>query len=393
MEFSFGRTAGLEGAKAFLKQALAGNRFPHALLVHGPEGAGQNALLLDVADILSCSSVETKPCGRCPGCRGRRAGSLDTILYILPIEKKSSDGEIENAIEELSAKAQELESDPYGFTRAEKARIQIAQVREMQSRLAYAEGSKRARVILILSAEAMPHEAANALLKILEEPPADTYFLLASEDKAALLPTILSRCTCLTAPPMDAAALASAVAAKKDWWGDAPPLRLLPFAEGSLGALLRLHRNAGEALLEEAGRFLAAALGGRWDAFAAYLSGSSHWGDMENASRLLQFLLRVVRVFHRLETLEGPPAGGAWLSNALRSQGWDPSLAESLSSLQSIRDLTPLVAFLESALSAIQGYAKPDVALLGRYLEFEATASTAADASTAAARHVPARTR
>src|SRR5215210_5773741 len=98
MKFSFGRTAGLEDAKAFLNQALAGNKFPHALLVHGPEGAGQNALLLDLADILVCSGSGDRPCGRCPGCLGRRRRSLDNLLYILPIEKKTADGEMENAV-------------------------------------------------------------------------------------------------------------------------------------------------------------------------------------------------------------------------------------------------------------------------------------------------------
>src|SRR4051812_28421355 len=109
MKFSFGRTAGLEEAKAFLTQALSGNKFPHALLIHGPEGAGQNALLLDLADILVCNGAEARPCGRCPGCLGRRRHSLDNLLYILPIEKKGSDGEIENAVDELTAKAHELE--------------------------------------------------------------------------------------------------------------------------------------------------------------------------------------------------------------------------------------------------------------------------------------------
>jgi hypothetical protein len=391
MKFSFGRTAGLEDAKAFLTQALAGNKFPHALLVHGPEGAGQNALLLDLADILVCSSPEARPCGRCAGCQGRRRNSLDTLMYILPIEKKNADGEIESAVEELTGRAQELEADPYAFSRTEKARISIAQVREMQGRLAYAEASKRARVILILSAEAMPHEAANALLKILEEPPADTYFLLSSEDKAGLLPTILSRCTCLTAPPMEAAALTAAVEEKKDWWGGTAPKRLVPFAEGSLGSLLGLHRNGGDTLLEEGGRFLAAALGDGWGPFASYLSGSEYCGEMNSSVRLLQFVLRMIRVFHRLEALEGPRSQDpAWLTEALRRQGWEPSLAEQLAPLQSFGDPAPLVSFVESALSAIQGYSKPEVAILGRYLEFEAASSRPASSRPASPAAQPA---
>ncbi len=51
MNYSFSRTRGLDEAKAFLSQALSRGKFPQALLIHGPEGVGQNPLLLDLADI------------------------------------------------------------------------------------------------------------------------------------------------------------------------------------------------------------------------------------------------------------------------------------------------------------------------------------------------------
>jgi DNA polymerase-3 subunit delta' len=245
----------------------------------------------------------------------------------------------------------------------------------MQARLAYAETARRARIIIIPWAEAMLHPAANTLLKILEEPPADTYFLLSSEDKAALLPTIRSRCTALAIPPMEAGEFQEAIAEKKDWWGDAPPRRLIPFAEGSLGTLLALHRHGGDALLEEGGRFLAAALGTEWRSFAGYLAESQYGGDMDSAARLLNFVLRMIRLFHRLEALEGPlPAADAeavWTAEALRRQGWDPALASALAPLQGFRDHSALVAFIETSLSAIRDYAKPEMCLLGNYLEFE----------------------
>lgn len=392
MKLTFGRTAGLDDAKAFLAQALSGNRFPHALLIHGPEGAGQNALLLDLADILACSSAEMRPCGACPGCRARRGNMLDTLIYLIPIEKKPAEGDKESTpVDEIAAKAQELESDPYGFAVSAKAHVHITQIREMRARLAYAEAARRARVILLVSAETMLHEAANTLLKILEEPPSDTYFLLSCADKSALLPTIISRCTSLSARPLAPAEMAEAIAAKKEWWGETPSPRLIPFAEGSLGALLNLHRNGGDTLLEEAGRFLSAALGEGWQPFAAYVAGSEQCGDMESAGRLLQFVLRMVRAFHRLEAVEGPrSAYPAWLEEALRRQGWDAALAGPLAPLLRLSDLAPLVAFVESALEAIQGYAKPDMAILGRFLEFESAVSAVAASATAAAATRPA---
>src|SRR4051812_24147733 len=172
MNFNFNRTAGMEEAKAFLTQSLATGKFPHALLVHGPEGVGQNALLLDIADILLCDNAETRPCGKCAGCLGRKRNNLDNLHYLMPLEKKdkAGEGEMEGAqVDELAQRAADFQDDPYGFSRSEKSRIHILQIRELQSRLSFAEAAKKVRIILILWAESMPHEAANALLKTLEE--------------------------------------------------------------------------------------------------------------------------------------------------------------------------------------------------------------------------------
>ena len=73
MDFAFNRTLGLTEAKASLAQAISSGKFPHALLIHGPEGVGQNPMLLDLADILLCEEESgTRPCGKCAGCLGRK---------------------------------------------------------------------------------------------------------------------------------------------------------------------------------------------------------------------------------------------------------------------------------------------------------------------------------
>ena len=392
MRFSFSRAQGLEEAKAFLSQALASGKFPHGLLVHGPEGVGQNPLLLDLVDILLCQAQDLRPCGQCEGCLGRKRNNLDSLIFLMPIEKKDKsqeksggDGEMEDAqVDELTERARDFHADPYAFARSEKSNLNVGQIRSMQARLSFAEASKRPRIVVILWAETMAASAANTLLKTLEEPPANTYFLLSSDDRSALLPTILSRCTQLPLFSMAPDALRTVLARQgKAWAMEEPPERLIPFAEGSPGVLLALHRNGGDALLEESGRFLAAALTGDWIAFSGYLEESDAFGDMQSASRFLHFLLRVVRMFHRLETLEGPlggsgadRAGGAgafaWTQAALRRQGLDPTLSVIIGPLERAPDLTALVAFLEETLSAIQSYAKAKVAALGLYLEYAA---------------------
>src|SRR3954467_4984531 len=128
MEFRFSRAQGLEEAKSFLTQALYSGKFPHALLVHGPGGVGQNPLLLDLADILLCDAADIRPCGLCPGCLGRQRNNLDNLIFLMPIEKKdkaaageSGEGEMEGGqVDELTEKAKDFHADPYGFTRSEK---------------------------------------------------------------------------------------------------------------------------------------------------------------------------------------------------------------------------------------------------------------------------------
>jgi DNA polymerase III subunit delta' len=215
--YLFSRTLGLEEAKASLSHAIASHKFPHALLIHGPAGVGQLPMLLDLADILICEATDSRPCLKCSGCLGRKHNNLDNLVFVIPMEKKkkekekekeseksNSDGDADNIqADDLTELVKDFEHDPYGFTHTEKSAINVAQVRDLQSRLAFAEVSKRPRIVIMPWIETMAHEAANTLLKTLEEPPPNTYFLLSSDDRSSLLPTILSRCTQLAAFPME----------------------------------------------------------------------------------------------------------------------------------------------------------------------------------------------
>ncbi len=389
METAFSRTLGLDDARAFLSRALSSGKFPHGLLIHGPQGMGQNALALDIADLLLCEDGTRRPCGQCPGCLGRRRGNLDNLHFVLPLLEKSDSGDSRSLtqaqVDELTEGIASLSADPYGFAPAEKAVIRIAQVGDLQGKIGYALPGGRPKVAIMIKAESMDAPVANALLKTLEEPPADTYFLIACEDRGALLPTIVSRCTQLPLFPMTPAALRAAAADRATAW-DMPsiPERLLPFAEGSPGVLLALHRNGGDALAAEAGRFFAVALDPASASenglpFADYLEGSPSFEDLASAARLLSFLLRVVRLGLRLRIAagsqpDGPAAGtagtAAWTRSALSAQGFDASLADVLAPLEAAGDLRTLAAWLEELLAAVRDYAKPKNAAYGLYLEY-----------------------
>ncbi len=162
-----------------LQAQVNGDRMVHALLITGESGTGKRTLASVLAAALLCRGEGNRPCGQCSGCR--RAFDREHPDLIC-IEKGSP-----------------LTND------AKKSRntIPIDDIREM-IRLSSAfplEGGNR--VILIANAEDMTPQAQNCLLKILEEPPENNYFLLTSSHPEQMLVTIRSRCRFLKMKPWD----------------------------------------------------------------------------------------------------------------------------------------------------------------------------------------------
>ena len=170
----------------------------HALLFIGPAGIGKRQLAEALAARILCDQPQEDghACGNCPACRLHAAGNHPDFFRIVP-EGEQAD-EAANAQEDAGA--------------AKKAsrQIVIEQIRQLQAALTSTGHQSERRPVLIDPLEAMNAFTANALLKLLEEPPAGCRFLLVCAAPARLLPTILSRCQCwrLAAPaPEDAAAL------------------------------------------------------------------------------------------------------------------------------------------------------------------------------------------
>jgi DNA polymerase III subunit delta' len=165
--------------------SLAGRleRLPHALLVYGPRGVGKLALAERMAQLLLCEGKK-RPCGACDGCRWFLAGNHPDFRRLEP--------------EALAREpAPESEEGPTRKTKQPSIEIKVDQVRELASFLYTGSHRGRLRVALAHPAEDMNENAANALLKGLEEPPAGAVFILVSHRPARLLPTIRSRCVAI----------------------------------------------------------------------------------------------------------------------------------------------------------------------------------------------------
>jgi DNA polymerase-3 subunit delta' len=162
----------MEPAAARLRAAHVARRLPAALLIHSPAGTGAAALLRYFAQLRFCPEANP-PCGSCTHCRRVAAGEHPDFSVIGP--------------------------DP----ELKLAQISVTQVRELSAQLALSSYEGRGTVVGLEPADALNRNAANALLKTLEEPRADAHLLLLSAAPSLLPATIRSRCQRLAVPAPD----------------------------------------------------------------------------------------------------------------------------------------------------------------------------------------------
>lgn len=153
-------------AQALLHAALQSGHISHAYLFVGPSGVGRLATARAFAQALLCAVGGTDACGRCLACRKVVAGTHPDLRILAP-------GRTETGVERRA--------------------VGIEQIRALKRDAAYPPYEARWKVFIVEDAEAMRAEAANSLLKVLEEPPPGVVIILLAESTASLLPTLVSR--------------------------------------------------------------------------------------------------------------------------------------------------------------------------------------------------------
>jgi len=194
-----------------LRNIVATGRVANTYLFYGPEGSGTEGFALEFAAMLNCSSKSERPCGICQSCKQMKTLEHPNLTLVFPIQgspdskpgdspfKKFKEGEMD----EIRQIIQNKSRNPYDKIIVKKALIiPINFIREIKRHIYLAPQNGGQKVVVIFDAHLMNDEAANAFLKILEEPPDNSTIILSTAYPDQLLPTVQSRCQWLYFPPL-----------------------------------------------------------------------------------------------------------------------------------------------------------------------------------------------
>lgn len=214
---------GQETVKQRLRLEVREGRVPHAQLFAGPEGTGALPLAIAYARFLLCTRRgEEDACGTCPSCVKLNKLAHPDLHFVFPVVKRKGGGD--TVSDDYIREWRELAiSTPYfGMNHwldamgaeNQQAQIFVKESDELVRKLSLKSSEGGYKVVIIWLPEKMKVECANKLLKLLEEPPAQTVFLLVSEEPDRILPTILSRTQRINVPRLEDAEIAEALKAR-----------------------------------------------------------------------------------------------------------------------------------------------------------------------------------
>lgn len=207
---------GQDRIKSQLKHYVEENRIPHALLLAGPEGTGKLALAIAFARYVCCSNRgKDDACGTCPSCQKFNKIAHPDLHFAFPIYKTKSPGEA-TCDQFMKAWREQLLKDPYfnyhqwmEFIGSENAQGQIYEKEstEILRKLSLKAYESDYKIMIIWLPEKMNPNCSNKLLKIIEEPPQNTLFILVCENTEQLIGTIYSRSQILQVGRIESPAL------------------------------------------------------------------------------------------------------------------------------------------------------------------------------------------
>lgn len=233
--------------KAKLRGMVVSGRVPHAMLLAGPSGVGKLALALALAQYICCANrKDDEPCGVCPSCVQMAKLAHPDIHFVFPIAKSKTDGivlcgDMMEEFRKAVLKNPYLSMDDWmdEASNGKTGQIYADEGDEILKKLSFKPYQGDWKVMVMWMPEKMNEACANKVLKIVEEPPLDTVFILVSDNLDGVLGTIRSRCQMISVPPVAEEDMKEALRAQFRLDGDDEDF-LVRSAKGSWGRLLAL---------------------------------------------------------------------------------------------------------------------------------------------------------
>jgi DNA polymerase-3 subunit delta' len=212
----FSQVIGQQEIKAKLRNLVEHNRLSHALLMNAPEGAGGLPLALAFSQFMVCERVSEEnsinnfpleSCNICPSCVKAAQMIHPDIHYVYPVVSRKS-GDKPVSTDFISEWREFISQFPYGtifdwlqFIEADnkQGNISAHECNEINRKLSLKSFESGYKILIMWMPEYLGNEG-NKLLKLIEEPPPDTLFILVTENEAQILPTILSRVQIIRLP-------------------------------------------------------------------------------------------------------------------------------------------------------------------------------------------------
>ena len=255
----FSDIIGQEELKSHLTDSIDKGRISHAQLFTGIAGAGTLPLAIAYAQYLNCPNrKDGDSCGVCPSCQQIAQSAHPDVHFIYPVNKQGKkSGEVVLSAEFLPQWREIMSQSGGYFTRQEwydkldlgktlQGMISAKEADEIIRRLSFKSFQSQYKVVIIWQAETMNEEAANKILKILEEPWENTVFLLVAERGDLLLKTILSRTQETSVPRLKVEDLVSLSGASEQ-----ERRNMARLAAGDVIQMRRMVRGEGDELREE----------------------------------------------------------------------------------------------------------------------------------------------
>ncbi len=218
----FSDVIGQKEVKQQLIHMITEQHVPHALLFAGPEGSGKLPMALAMAERLLCQSPtpEGDACGNCHACHMSQKLAHPDLHFVFPVIKASGKSSQPVSDEYLPEWRKQIGENPY-FTyqtwlkdmnvENQQGQIYVSEATNIIGKLVNVSSQGGYRVVIIWHADAMSTETANKLLKILEEPPLETVFILTTDHPEKMLETILSRTQRISFPPLSVEDISAAL--------------------------------------------------------------------------------------------------------------------------------------------------------------------------------------